>query len=73
MAEFLTVKQCEALQRRKANAYGDRWPYKGHYPTGYLHQSPPIPELPTGWQWVHIPTWGLHARQDNDLDYKNDL
>jgi len=73
MAEFLTVKQCEALQRRKANAYGDRWPYKGHYPTGYLHENPPIPELPTGWQWVHIPTWGLHARQDNDLDYKNDL
>lgn len=69
----LTVKECEALQLRESNAYGDKWPYKGHYPTGYLHQTPSIPDLPIGWQWVKIPTWGFHVRRVNDLDYMKDL
>jgi len=73
MIEVLTVKQCEDLQIRKANAYGDKWPFKGHYSTGYLHENPPIPDLPVGWQWIQIFTWGLHVRRDNDLDYMNDL
>jgi len=28
----LTVKQCKALQKRTKDAFGCKWPYRGHYP-----------------------------------------
>lgn len=69
----LTKAECKSLQRRQANAYGDKWPYKGHYSYSHTTHSPPLPDLPEGWQWVCIPTWGMHVRKDDDLDYKKDL
>jgi len=66
--ETLSVKQCQTSQKRLANSYGDNWPYKGYnYPKDKAYN------LPTGWVYVHIPTWGVHIRKENDLNYMADL
>ena len=68
MTHHLTHKQCETAQRRVANGYGDKWPYKGYnYPKDHDY------DLPDGWVYVYIPTWGIHIRRVGDEDYKNDL
>lgn len=70
----LTVKECESYQRRNTDAYGTRYPYKGKY---HDYGSPrPLgdpPDLPEGWVYVSIPTWGLHIRKVTDQDYTKDL
>ena len=68
----LTVKQCKDAQRRCKDGCGSKHPYKGQYHFyGILEY--PLPDLPDGYQWVNIPTWGPHIRQANDLDYMADL
>lgn len=64
----LTIAECIKAQRRTANGYGDHWPYKGYnYPKDEHY------DLPEGWVYVYIPTWGCHIRRKDDQDYKKDL
>jgi len=69
----LTIKDCEKLQKRHKNAYGDRYPYKGLIQATGAINPPPLPELPDNYVYVHILSWGIHVRHINDQDYKNDL
>ena len=69
----LTVKECEKLQHRAVNGYGDKWPFKGFFATGNMYHHGPLPNIPEGWQWVHVATWGMHVRRDDDIDCSKDL
>lgn len=70
MTEKLTEAQCEATQTRSKNAHGDKWPYKGYVGERSIG---PLPEVPGGWEYIYIPTWGVHLRKSDDLDYRRDL
>jgi len=79
----LTVKDCEKLQRRQKNAFGDKWPYKGHYlpligpirynggcireEEWYPGEIGLEPIVPEGWEVRYISTWGYHV-QKTELD-----
>ena len=63
---MVTVKECERVQRRSLDHYGNRYPYKGRYYGADM-------VLPNGWRLIHIPTWGIHIRRDGDTDYMEDL
>jgi len=68
MPDKLTVKECERLQNRHTDHWGNRYPYKGKYSwSGQQHT------LPEGWVFIYIPTWGIHVRKSDDTDYMNDL
>lgn len=71
MNDSLTKQQCEALQHRKKDAFGSRRPYKGHFSAASYNKA--LPDIPDGWVWIHIPSWGIHLRREDDLDYTQDL
>jgi len=78
----LTVKECKKLQVRCKNAFGDAWPYKGHYhpligPIRYNGgctrddewwpgEVGSVPIVPKGWEVRHIPTWGYHVQKTDE-------
>ena len=67
MVSKLTVKQCEKLQIRRANAFGDRWPYKGlFHASGSPYPCPETPELPEGYEYRSISSWGLHVQRTSE-------
>lgn len=73
MSRELTVAECEKLQKRCKDAFGNRYPYKGRWHDSASPYRMPDETLPKGWVFVHIPTWGLHVRREDDTDYKKDL
>ena len=64
----LTEKECKQSQLRIANGYGDKWPYKGYNYDKFEHYN-----LPEGWTYIFITTWGVHIRRVDDTNYMNDL
>ncbi len=69
----LTEKECIASQVRRKDAFGNKHPYKGRW-----HDSAhPYPmeetELPEGWVFIWILSWGMYIRRKGDTNHTEDL